>query len=109
MQVRSDSLSLARGTPPFSVQGARDEFSRYERDAEAFEPGGDTSFEILHMGASDGLAYWVGFQRATAHLRGRTEPVPFNLRVTEVFRREGGEWKLIHRHADTLKETALQE
>src|SRR6478672_1616671 len=50
------------------VQGAPDVFSRYERDAEGFAPGGDTSFEILHMGASDGLAYWVGFQRATAHL-----------------------------------------
>jgi ketosteroid isomerase-like protein len=54
------------------------------------------------MAASNGLAYWVGFQRATAHLRGRPEAVPFNLRVTELYRREDGTWKLIHRHVDQV-------
>jgi hypothetical protein len=55
------------------------------------------------------LAAWVGFQRATTHMRGRTEAVPFNLRVTEVSRREGDEWKLIHRHADPLTAEAKEQ
>ena len=83
-------------------QGAEAVWSKYESDARIFESGGEGQLEILHMAASDGLAYWVGFQRATAHLRGRPEAIPFNLRVTELFRREGDTWKLIHRHADPL-------
>ncbi|HEX3529590.1 MAG TPA: DUF4440 domain-containing protein [Thermoanaerobaculia bacterium] len=83
-------------------QGPEEVFSTYERDATSFEPGGDSSFEILHMAASGGVAYWVGFQRAMARMHGKTEAIPFNLRVTEVFRREGDDWKLVHRHADSL-------
>src|SRR5579884_178877 len=83
-------------------QGAETVWSQYERDATYFEGSAEGHFEILHMAASEGLAYWVGFQRATAHVRGRPEAVPYNLRVTELFRREGDTWKLIHRHADPL-------
>ena len=83
-------------------QGAQQVSSRYERDAEYFESGGDSSLEILQMAASDGIAYWVGFQRATARLKGKPEAVPMGLRITEVFRREGNEWKLVHRHGDSL-------
>jgi len=84
------------------VQGADAVNSRYAGDATAFERGSDSHFEILHMAASDGIAYWTGFQRASARMRGQAEAIPFNLRVTEVFRREDGDWKLIHRHADSL-------
>jgi ketosteroid isomerase-like protein len=83
-------------------QGAQAVWSHYESDATHFESGSEGSLEIFHMAASDGLAYWVGFQRATTHLRGRPEPVPFHLRVTELFRREGENWKRIHRHVDSL-------
>jgi ketosteroid isomerase-like protein len=82
-------------------QGPDQVFSTYERDAAHFTSG-DTSFKILQMAASGGIAYWVGFQRVIARLDGSTEAIPLNLRVTELFRREGGEWKLVHRHADTL-------
>ncbi len=77
--------------------------SGYESDAASFEPpGGESSFEILQMAASDGIAYWVGFQRATFRLHGSAEAVSTTLRATEIFRREDDEWKLIHRHADSL-------
>src|SRR6266700_3769451 len=56
-------------------QGADDVWSTYEHDATLFEPGSDTSFEILQMGASEGLAYWIGFQRATARMRGSKDAI----------------------------------
>ena len=111
--VKGDAVSLshvaARVSPAtfFSPQGgyrqgADNVWTTYEHDARLFESGGDSNFEILQMAASEGVAYWVGFQRATARMRGNTEAIPMNLRVTEVFRREGDEWKLVHRHADSL-------
>ncbi len=73
--------------------------STYQHDATRFMSG-ETHFEVLHMAASDGVAYWVGFQHATVQMDGSTELRHMQLRVTEVFRREGDEWKLVHRHAD---------
>jgi len=66
--------------------------------------GGVNELEILHCGSSGELAYWTGFQRGSVRLEGRRDPVPTRLRVTELFRLENGEWKLIHRHADALTE-----
>ena len=87
------------------TQGTTEVASRYTRDAAAFDPGSHFSFQILQMAAGDGVAYWVGFMRGEARMRGRAEAIPMNLRVTEVFRREAGEWKMVHRHADPLAES----
>jgi ketosteroid isomerase-like protein len=85
------------------VAGSSQVWSAYEQGAAAFGPGGDSHFEVVHMEASGDLAYWVGVQRADVNLAARSERTPMELRITEIFRREDGEWKLVHRHADQLE------
>lgn len=85
------------------TQGAAAVASRYLDDADTFEPNSDSRLEVLHMSAGSGIAYWVGIQRAKVQMRGKPEPVQFDLRITEIFRREGDGWSLMHRHADALK------
>lgn len=87
------------------TSGTREVWSRYERDASLFASGSVNTFEPLDSAASDDIAYWVGFQRSQANMRGEDQPVPFNLRVTEIYRRENDQWKLVHRHADPLKQS----
>ena len=66
-----------------------------------------TSFEIEVVAAdvSGELAYLVAFEHTTASIGG-DPPAPYTLRVTTIFRREAGEWKVVHRHADPLPDAA---
>ena len=59
----------------------------------------DYRFDVLASGMSGDLAYLVGFEHIANSVVGA--PVePYTLRVTHIFRREQGEWKIAHRHAD---------
>ena len=73
-----------------------------ERGARYFEKGSTGHFEVLQSGSSGDLGFWTGIQHAEVVIKGKTEPVVMQLRTTEAFRRENGEWKLVHRHADML-------
>ena len=86
------------------VSGASAVIAVNEEGAQSFTSGGENHFEILHMAATDTLAYWTGIQRSKVKLKHNGQLVPMTLRVTELFRPENGEWKLFHRHADMLKE-----
>ena len=56
-------------------------------------------FDVVAAGVSGDLAYIVGFEHIANEVVG--VPVePYTLRVTHIFRREQGEWKIAHRHAD---------
>ena len=45
-------------------------------------------------------------ERSAVRLADTPATAPMTLRVTYVFRKEDGRWKLLHRHADPLVETA---
>ena len=64
-------------------------------DCESFE------YEVIAAGASGDLGYIVGVEHTTASVDGAA-PAAYALRVTTVFRREDGEWKVVHRHADPV-------
>jgi len=55
--------------------------------------------ELIAAGASGDLAYTVGYEHSTASVNGGPAE-PKTLRVTHVYRRENGEWKIVHRHGD---------
>lgn len=57
--------------------------------------------DVTAAGVSGDLGYVVGSERTTASVHGGT-PAPYALRVTLVFRREAGEWREVHRHADPM-------
>jgi ketosteroid isomerase-like protein len=61
----------------------------------------DDRFDLVAAGASGALAYLVGFEHIANSVAG--VPVePYTLRVTRIYRREAGEWKIAHRHADYI-------
>jgi ketosteroid isomerase-like protein len=64
-----------------------------------------TSFELelLACDVIGDMAYTAGFEHTSASVDGR--PRRYTLRVTQVYRREGGEWKVAHRHGDTVTES----
>ena len=56
--------------------------------------------EIIAAEARGDLAFTVALEHTTASING--EPRTYTLRATTIFRRESGEWKVVHRHGDAL-------
>jgi ketosteroid isomerase-like protein len=71
----------------------------FQRVASLYANGTPVTFDLVAAGVSGDLAYVVGYERGSASVGGG--PVePVELRVTQVYRREDDEWKLVHRHGD---------
>ena len=60
-------------------------------------------FDLVAADVSGDLAYTVGYEHCTASFDGGP-PTSTVLRVTHVYRREGGAWKIVHRHGDYFRE-----
>lgn len=74
---------------------------RYDWAASRFNGRTFTS-EIVSTYVTPELAYSVAIERSDVRFTGSDEAAQQVLRVTEIFRREEGAWKLLHRHADPL-------
>ncbi len=83
-----------------TVVGAKDVASRYLADAKSFQSDGTTRLEVIQRGHDGDLGFWTGFQIAKVRFGGAQQEIEMRIRVTELFRRVDGEWRLIHRHAD---------
>jgi ketosteroid isomerase-like protein len=69
------------------------------------DSGATQKIEYLNTGASGDLAFTVTIERQEGVRMGDQEKAaPRSLRVTQIFRKEDGGWKLLHRHADPLVE-----
>jgi ketosteroid isomerase-like protein len=59
------------------------------------------SHELVAADVVGDMAYTTGFEHTEASISG--EPRKYTLRVTQIYRKEDGEWKVAHRHADTVE------
>ena len=93
-----DPVTLFGGWGPCKSGYA--EVSRISRwVASRFSDCTDYRLELVAAGVSGDLAYTVGYEHCTRSVDGG--PAESNtLRVTHVYRREDGQWRIVHRHAD---------
>jgi ketosteroid isomerase-like protein len=83
---------------------------RYTWAAAQFRPSGAVlKVEHLASAISGDLAYTVTIERSQALVAGQSAPMPMALRVSHVFRKEDGRWRLLHRHADHLVEKTMPD
>jgi ketosteroid isomerase-like protein len=97
---RRNDVTLANPWGP-AVTGWPDVRKTLEAAAARFRHG-HLTFDILTTFVSDDLAYHHEVERGEAMLGGRSELEPFALRVTSVYRREDGQWRIVLRHADPI-------
>jgi ketosteroid isomerase-like protein len=60
------------------------------------------AFELQACDVVGDMAYTSGFEHISASVDGA--PRTYTLRATQVYRRESGEWRVAHRHGDTVTE-----
>ena len=98
-------ISLWSRNDPVTVLGAKDSGKgwaelepMFKTVAGWFSDSISYHFELVAAAATRDMAYAVGYEHNEAMVDG--EKKTYTLRATHVFRRENGEWRTVHRHAD---------
>lgn len=100
-------IALWSGNDPVTLFGAQLTSSgwnevepAFREVASWFHDSAEHEFEVIAAGASGDLAYTVGYEHNRVTAAG-AERI-YTLRVTHVYRRENGQWRIVHRHGDVL-------
>lgn len=101
-----DDVTILGGFGGYGEKGWSAVGERYDWASSQYKPGGATmKVEYLNIGVSGDLGYTVAIERQQgARVRDQAAAAQRALRATQVFRKEEGAWKLVHRHADPLVE-----
>ncbi len=98
---RRDDVTLANPFGP-PARGWSEVAARLDAAAANYRDGEVVGFENVATVITPDLAYTVEIESLRARVGGAAELAPVSVRVTTVFRRENGEWKVTHRHADPI-------
>jgi ketosteroid isomerase-like protein len=120
-RLRDAEIALHNGDPgprlaiwstqePVSVLGAARSAVGQEAVRDLFQSLGDTFsnctshvYELIAANVVGDMAFTAGYERTQASING--DPRRYVLRATQVYRREDGDWKVAHRHADTAEDS----
>ena len=95
----SDEISLAQLSGSF-IKG-RNQVTEVARQNAMKYRESNTTFQTLTKYVAPDVAYVVQVERVDAKIDGKNESSTLALRVTSIFHRENGFWKLLHRHVDS--------
>ncbi|HEV2124776.1 MAG TPA: SgcJ/EcaC family oxidoreductase [Chloroflexota bacterium] len=97
---RRNDVTLANPLGP--PRRGRTEVETATKDAATHFRGGNSSFEEVSRYTTPDLGYVLHLERAEVKLGAGDEMARISLRVTTIFRREEGIWRVAHRHADPI-------
>jgi ketosteroid isomerase-like protein len=96
-----DDVTVANPFGP-PVRGWSEVSATLDRAAQNYRDGEIVGFENVSTVIAPDLACTVEIESYRARVAGAQELAPVSLRVTTIFRREQGVWKVVHRHADPI-------
>jgi ketosteroid isomerase-like protein len=98
--ARSDDVTLSGGLGGTIAKGWAQVSERLDWVATQYVNGARVHQEVARHAGQD-LAYVVLRETIRFRSPANGRQVVQELRVTQVFRREGGRWRIVHRHADS--------
>ena len=98
---RREDITLANPFGP-PRRGWTEVENALERAAANFRDGRVIGYDEVSKYVTPDLGYILQIEKAEAKIGDSEELSSISLRVTMIFRREGHDWKMVHRHADPI-------